>query len=74
MGEQEKKLAYQKKFNIKKETQMIDVRTKDAIRKLPKLFEAQALEIQNLKDSLAYMKEVLREIKKTVTRGYNKTK
>lgn len=52
---------------------MMDVRVKDAIRKLPKLIEDQALEIKKIQESQAYMKEQLRAIKKSVTRKYKKS-
>ena len=54
----------------------LDPTTKDAIRQIPvlkKAIEAQALEIKKIQESQAYMKEILREIKKSVTRKYTKS-
>lgn len=51
---------------------MADPRIGDAIRRLPDVLTAQAEALAALREDNKYMKQMLREIKKTVTRKYGK--
>lgn len=51
---------------------MTDPRMTDAIRRLPDQLEAMNKDIRSLKESLDYIKDMLRQVKKSTVRKYGK--